>query len=298
MLIGKNYSKIILAIALVFAWVIFAGCKLPWQKGKDDVENIGIVQNIETTSNTSVVRSDEGSLQFSLGEGRGLNVSDEDMLAQEYDGKVRWSPKGDLISLGMSNLTAASAQTQVVDAQMGERKGFVNGYNFHWDSMDPSKVIFTQHQYYDAPTYGSHEVTVKVAEKDVLGKDVFTLEGLNYEVLHDSGPEGSSFYEDKKEKVTSGEDISYTLDSPRGDYVGFVKKDSSDFEHIFMMMAGGDTSRASQLTSGNTANDYFDFSPDQKYIVYKEIGDKKDNFGNYDYSKENVKIKIADLVVE
>ncbi len=221
---------------------------------------------------------------------RELTVASEGMAAAGFDGPVTWSRDGQHIAIQMSNLTAASTQVQIVSAGTGQREAVVGGYNLYWDTGSPEAIIFTQHQYYGEPDYGSHEVTLKVKQSDLFKAGVFNEAIVPSEVIADSAGQEEVY----EKQPTGGGSITQSKTTPDGRFV-FFTKEMTTAQPLYVLKMGEPESQAALLTGADATIGTFDLSADGRKIVYQQILGGRDEFGNWAVTGEWVKFYIADI---
>jgi|GEM_PF-5382909 len=266
--------KVVLAFLLTTAVLFLAGCEWPWQQQPDTSEPEVSIDGFTP----DVVQV--GGLR--LENIRELPFSSDGMVASMYDGNLTWSPDGELVAIGMSNLTLASAQTQLVDVNSGERKAVVSGYNLHWDPEDPEKIIFTRHQYYGPPDYGSFEETISVNQSDLLAAGDFR-DDIPHEVI------GTG-----EITVTEGTGSENILQTAAWDDQEIIIK-VVDGKPSLYLSPGGDSEIVNLLVSEDVIVDAFALNPAGDKIIYREVKTDLDELGNWEADDSNTRFLIADL---
>lgn len=286
-------GKIILVTTLALGAVLLvSGCT--WGKRKAAVDNVDLsTPPINQVFPSVTVDSQGGTGEVSLiklTNLRELTVASDGMAAAGFDGSVTWSRDGQHIAIQMSNLTAASTQTQIVAADSGQRKAVVGGYNLHWDEANPEAIIFTQHQYYGEPDYGSHEVKLKVSQSDLFKTGVFNEATVPSEVIGDSAGQEEVY----EKQPTGGGSITQSKTTPDGRFV-FFTKEMTTAQPLYVLKMGEPESQAALLTSADATIGTFDLSADGRKIVYQQILGGRDEFGNWAVTGDQVKFYIADI---
>jgi hypothetical protein len=224
---------------------------------------------------------------------RELPLSTEDMAASGFDGPVIWSDDGRLIGVEMSNMTLASSQIQLLDAASGRRRAVINGYNIRWDETDPGYLIFTQHQYYGPPNYGSHEVTLKVRQSDILSTGSFNEETVPFEKVTDDETGVGGFVR-PGDTVLAGDDIVISKYTPNRQAIIFTKKEE-EYQPLYWLETGQEAETATLLTAREAVIDYFDIAPSGDKLAYKKVSGETDEFGNFLVTEDKVKLLVADI---
>jgi len=212
---------------------------------------------------------------------RELSVTSEGLVASMYDGEISWSPDGEYIALGMSNQTLASAQTQIIDIESGERKAVVGGYNLFWDPEDSFRVIFSRHQYYGPPDYGSFEETVSVDQAELFANETFNEE-MSYRAL-------------SIDEIQIGDSelpADVLKSSAWGDGGEFLIKSTDGRPSLFRKDKDGNMEL---MVAEDVIVDNFCLSPDGDRIIYRQIAGKLDELGNWEANDANTTFFVADL---
>lgn len=269
-----------------------SGCT--WGRREAAVNSVDLATTPENQVLPSVTVDSQGGTgeasSIKLTNIRELPVSSDGMVAAGYDGLVRWSPDGAYIAIHMSNLTAGSTQVQIVNAGTGQRVAVVNGYNLYWDTADPTAIIFTQHQYYGEPDYGSHEVTLKVKQSDLFKAGVFDEAKVSASVIGDSAGQTEVL----DEPPSGSNETELTRQTPGGEFT-FFTREAGETQPLYALKTGEPAERAVMLTGADVVVDAFDLTADGRRIVYKQVQGEKDEFGNRVVMGDQVKFYIADI---
>ncbi len=283
----KSKVLILSAFFLVLAFLI-GGCTWGKREAAGDQLNPVITPGDQVTTESLGGTGETGSIK--LTNIRELPVSSEGMAASGFDGPVTWSRDGQHVAIQMSNLTAASTQVQIVNVASGQREAVVGGYNLHWDEASPESIIFTQHQYYGEPDYGSHEVILKVSQSDLFKTGVFNEKTVPSEVVGDSAGQE----EVMEEQLNRGDEISLEQHTPDGKY-SFFTKETLDAQPLFVFQMESSSGQAQLLTSADSIIGSFAISADGRKILYQKIQGQQDEFGNWAVTGDQVKFYIADI---
>ncbi len=209
-----------------------------------------------------------------------IEIDTSEMVAQNFDGPVIFSLDGKYVAIQMSNMTMGSSQVQIIDTDSGERKAIVSGYDLRWDETDPQKINFTQHEYLDAPDYGTQERILSVNEADLFAAGVFNEEDVPFEEIGIADL-GSSSSSAECSEVLSDESIFCAQEIYDGEYVIFTREGDDGRAAMYVMPKDGDIEKAEVLVGNQDENvEYFDTYEDT--IIYPvlsiESGDPIDIF--------------------
>ncbi|MFC1618091.1 hypothetical protein ACFL2B_02320 [Patescibacteria group bacterium] len=275
----------ILLVCLVLGLVLgFGGCdwfEKPAGTSLDQAEESETAGEPEAVAQAGLSLADESQLE----------VSSEELIAGSYDGPVVWSPDGRYAAIHMSNMTMGSTQVQIIDVETGERQAIVAGYDLHWNEDDPSKIVFTQHQYLNAPDFGSNEVILQVDQEELFANEIFNEEQVTTEEIGTSEM-GDNLTLAGCLEALQGEGIICARYTEDGEYIVLTQL-SDGQPSLFIMPRDGDVENAVLLVPEGTIVDYFDLHDDR--IIYKKLTGEYDELENLLASDESTEFIIATL---
>lgn len=288
----QNAKIKIFTLSALFFIFLFSGCT--WGRREAAVNSVDLATTPENQVLPAVTVDNQGGTgevsSIKLTNIRELPVTSDGMAAAGFDGPVTWSQDDQHIAIQMSNLTAASTQVQIVNAGTGQREAVVGGYNLHWEEADPSSIIFTQHQYYGEPDYGSHEVKLKVSQSDLFKTGVFNEATVPSEVIGDSAGQEEVY----EKQPTGGGSITQSKTTPDGRFV-FFTKEMETAQPLYVLKIGEPEIQAALLTNADAIIGTFDLSADGRKIVYEQIQGQRDEFGNWAVANDQMKFYIASI---
>lgn len=288
----KSKVLILSAFVLVLAFLI-GGCA--WWR-RDAAENLADPWNLSAGPVDQAAPADDlgGSGEvdsIKLTNIRELPVSSEGLAATGFDGPVAWSRDGQYVAIQLSNMTAASTQVQIIKIADGQRQAVVGGYDLHWDPADPEAIIFTQHQYYGEPDYGSHEVTLRVRQNDLFAAKVFNDRTVPSQIVGDSAGQAEVAAEEIPPDQSG---LVLTKKTPDGRFVFFTKETPSA-QPLSVVKAGASEDRAVLVSEADAVVGAFDLSADGRRLIYQKIEGARDEFGNWGVTEDQSKFYIADI---
>ncbi|MFC1721967.1 hypothetical protein ACFL0Z_03580 [Patescibacteria group bacterium] len=282
----RNVKVSLIGIFIIILALVAVGCSWPGG-GEPEV----VIDEESETSDDVVLVTDLG--EFALANREELVLDPSELVASEFDGFVDWSPDGKYLAINMSNMTLGSAQTMIVDADTGETKAVISGYNVRWDKKNPSDILFTRHQYYGPPDYGSYEESIRVNQDDLLAAEIF-----NDDVPHEVIGEDEIVVEGPGwlcEQVLDDEQIicsDYTADEK---YIIFIMEKDGQTSLYAMPAVGNVETDALLLVDEGVVVDSFAFNPDKTEIVYKEVHGETDEYGNLEKTTDTTKFIKATI---
>ncbi len=287
-------SRLFTSILIITVFVLTAnGCSWGRRDAARDLNDpwdISVSQNVSVTPVAGLGGTGEAA-SIKLVNTREFPVSSEGLAATGFDGPVTWSRDSQHVAIQLSNMTVASTQVQIINVGNGQREAVVGGYDLHWDETIPGAIIFTQHQYYGEPDYGSHEVTRRVSQNDLFAARVFNESKVPSEIIGDSAGAEEVVPE---EIPRGGDEIIWSKNTPDGRFT-FFTKESPEAQPLYVLKIGDPEDPALLLTEAEAVIGSFDLSADGRKIIYQKIKGERDEFGNWSVTDDKMKFYIADI---